>query len=116
MFSITTLGKGCFTEPLFQTSVKTCNRSDFDSKKLVQKQPSEVFTKIPVPKTIDSFQVTHLLHCRFIMEQQVTICLCIKTEFYEFDSAVLKSLQRLQFYQKELKETSVKVQAYSPHV
>lgn len=61
---------------------------------------------------IDSFQGIHLLHFLFIMKQQVIICLFIKTEFYEFDSAVLKNLQRLQFYQKALKKTSVKMQTH----
>ena len=47
------------------------------------------------------------------MKQQASMCLFIKTEFHESNSAVLKNLQMLQFYQKELKKTSVKMQAYS---
>ena len=66
-------------------------------------QLSEVFTKILVPKK-HFFQGIPLLHCPFIMKQQASICLFIKTEFHESNSAVLKNLQRLPFYRKELKE------------
>ena len=73
-------------------------------------QSSEVFTKIHVPKK--ETQGISLLHCPFIMKQQAIVCFFIKIEFHESNSAVLKNLQRLPFYRKELKETSVKMQAY----
>ena len=69
-------------------------------------QSSEMFTKIHVPKK-NFFQGIPLLHCPFIMKQQARVCFFIKIEFHESNSAVLKKLQRLPFYRKELKETSV---------